>query len=841
MGVIFKHTLKNMFSKPFRTIMLMLCIVICSFAGMMTFDMSNSIRNVLKSAFLTMFGDSNVMVTAPMGLSDSDFEGLPEHEKVLISNGSTTFNVPGNTTYKYFNEKSILIYCADPEEASKLNLLASDVELTENEVAIPKALSEELNLQIGDTIEFYDEDEVAREYQVKSILPYKGILSSKFNVLMSYEGYSRMLGDEELVLGGAFVKVLDESRTKEFCEKMEEQTQGAELEDLINGEMITSQINSITSLFAILFMICLMLVIFVTISLSERIMVERMGTVGTLRSLGVSPNTTAKIVLFENALYGLIGGLIGSSLYVATRDPIFNNMFSLNSGSDIKLEMNLGSISVVTFIAVVIGAIVIECLCPIKELLKATRTSIRDLIFDNKDADYKYLKRSLIASVVMTVPAIVGLVLVLTKTVNNLGLIFGTIILLVAGLFLGFPFILRAVSILLEKLFTKANCPIAAFSCVQARTKKASVGICRLCTMAVTIGLTLFVLSSSYLAILDHRPADADVVIDGLSEQREMYSYVEDLDGVTDVEYFYYNWGVNFVLGEENVKEFETANSKRMKELYHSAVLVGTPGSYELFQSISGLPETIADDEIYMDKDVANGLGYKVGDEIPMIIAPNHPDALSRTLKLAGYCDTIKFATGTPVYVISLNNYTSVFRDYPSRAFIRCEDPQKTIETIKERSACTMESCYTMDEYAEQLKNEGAGISTVLYMLIIMGVLLTFIAVVSNQIIGFSGRRRECAVLTSTAMSRGKLKKAFFTENLVSSLLAVVVSIPFAALTTVLFQRALEMLEMNFGLAVDIPSTMMFIGGMFVLFLGTVLMPIRNIRKMKIAEQLKYE
>ena len=81
MGVVFKHTLKNMFSKPFRTIMLVLCIVICSFAGTMTFDMSNSVRNVLNSAFLSMFGDSNVMVTGNAGIEEKDFEGLPEHDK----------------------------------------------------------------------------------------------------------------------------------------------------------------------------------------------------------------------------------------------------------------------------------------------------------------------------------------------------------------------------------------------------------------------------------------------------------------------------------------------------------------------------------------------------------------------------------------------------------------------------------------------------------------------------------------------------------------------------------------------------------------------------------------
>lgn len=90
-------------------------------------------------------------------------------------------------------------------------------------------------------------------------------------------------------------------------------------------------------------------------------------------------------------------------------------------------------------------------------------------------------------------------------------------------------------------------------------------------------------------------------------------------------------------------------------------------------------------------------------------------------------------------------------------------------------------------------------------------------------------------------MSRGKLKKAFLSENLVSCLLAMAVALPFASVCTILFQKALEMLEMNFGLTVDPASTVIFLGGLFILFLLTVLMPIKHIRKMKTAEQLKYE
>ena len=245
--------------------------------------------------------------------------------------------------------------------------------------------------------------------------------------------------------------------------------------------------------------------------------------------------------------------------------------------------------------------------------------------------------------------------------------------------------------------------------------------------------------------------------------------------------------------------------------------------------TIKDLPETIGDDEIYMDKSIAKKLGYSVGDEIPMIMGANGEKALNKTMKLAGYCDPIKFAAGAAVYVVSLNNYNAIFEDHPTSAYIRCEDPKGVVDTIKERSGCMINSVLTMDDYMEEVKAQNAGMSTLLYMLIGMGVILTFVAVVSNQTIGFSGRRRECAVLVSTAMSRGKLKKAFFTESLISSIVALVVAIPFAAVVAGLFQKALEMIEMNFGLSIDLLPTMAFIFGLFLLFAAPVLTGIFNL------------
>ena len=50
-------------------------------------------------------------------------------------------------------------------------------------------------------------------------------------------------------------------------------------------------------------------------------------------------------------------------------------------------------------IGVILGAVLIECLIPLKAILKALKTSIRDIIFDNRDTEYKYSKTTLVMGI----------------------------------------------------------------------------------------------------------------------------------------------------------------------------------------------------------------------------------------------------------------------------------------------------------------------------------------------------------------------------------------------------------------------------------------------------------
>jgi ABC-type antimicrobial peptide transport system permease subunit len=119
---------------------------------------------------------------------------------------------------------------------------------------------------------------------------------------------------------------------------------------------------------------------------------------------------------------------------------------------------------------------------------------------------------------------------------------------------------------------------------------------------------------------------------------------------------------------------------------------------------------------------------------------------------------------------------------------------------------------------------------------------MTLIGMVSNQLIGFEGRKKECAVLLSTAMGRGALSGILLREMLITSLTASTMGTIVGVLMVFILNNATSASEeMVMAVELDPVMTILFFIFLVAAFTATVLFPIKNLRKMKIAEQIKYE
>ena len=229
-----------------------------------------------------------------------------------------------------------------------------------------------------------------------------------------------------------------------------------------------------------------------------------------------------------------------------------------------------------------------------------------------------------------------------------------------------------------------------------------------------------------------------------------------------------------------------------------------------------------------------------MGDEHEFLMNSGGVVPFRKTYKIAGYADPGIMEIPNTAMVISLNEYKKIYLNSPDMAYVRAENPEEIKDKIESYSSSMIKDVKTMEEYQEYEKEQGSGMISLLYMTIAMGVGLSLIGVFCNQIVGFENRKRESAVLISTALSREKLIKMFFCENLIGGLLAVILGAAVGTVETLLISKALQV-ALALPISFEVIKLVIFLLVIFASFSITIFRTIKNIKKMKISEQLKYE
>ena len=133
---------------------------------------------------------------------------------------------------------------------------------------------------------------------------------------------------------GHMMNIHDDSQVTLAMNMLKEIFPDANVVRLTASDSMMESSREFMGLMFMVFAIAFLLVIFITASLCERIVSERMSYIGTLRSLGLSARSTGLILLLENVFYALIGSLPGTIIYCIFRDTricIFESVRNLTS------------------------------------------------------------------------------------------------------------------------------------------------------------------------------------------------------------------------------------------------------------------------------------------------------------------------------------------------------------------------------------------------------------------------------------------------------------------------------------------------------------------------------
>ena len=820
MKILFKHIFKNIWAHKLRTIMLVICIAICSFTAMICFDMSGSLDIMIRSAYSSIAGSADMEVVNRTAITEDFDKDLPEHTYVGLYGISTSFDRRLSTDYSYVGRENVTVLSVEGQNAKDMGLIRPELELGDHKVVISKKFSEDFEYKEGDKIILHGENKMPVEFTVSGIEEPQGIFKvSQMMMLVGNEDLKELTEDGELVMNDVLIDFKNDSDAKPSEDIIKKAYPKAEIINMVESDDMDESIADITKLFFVLFALCMLLVIFVTVSISERVIVEKMSVVGTFRSLGLSSKLTTLSLIFENSLYGLAGGILGCVLYALIKKPFFDKILVFGTGTGV-IKPKVPDPSLGVYIAVVIGAVIIECLCPVKEIVKAIKTPIRDIIFDNKDTEYRPSKTGTVIGICLLAVSFAALIFRDSFAANIIAFTA-----FIAGVSLLFNYVIRFFAKLLEKLFVKLNWPIARLAAVEAGAKKSSVGSSVLCITAAALAMVIYIFANSLGAVFTHNSYKCDVLCALTGSKSSMLSYVKDLDGVEDVEFISY------------IQDYVKFNGKETVSIIYDM----PEGNYRMFDVFNGVSGSAGEGEVILDRALMKKHSINEGDDIDVTFNSKGFMPIEKKLRVTGRINTdYNSPTGVSM-IISDDLYKEIYKDHPTLLLIKGNDPSAVKKTIQDHSAKTVGQVFTAPEYKIQTELASAIIKMVLHVLIIIGVGLTFIGIVTNQLIGLEGRKRECAVLNSVAMPRGKLSKMFLIEGLISSGIALAAAIPVGIYMSHIFMRLMEILEMYIPIAVPVIKCVIYAVFLLGVFTLVTLFLIRALKKMDIVSQLKYE
>ena len=807
--MLLKYTLKNIFSRPGRLIVLLLCLTVACLAGYLAADFSGVLQEAIYGELTEKMGDVDYQLTsfASEGLTQEMFAGGPPVEFVGRAGVNKKEVIRTQRRYNYeITETVNFSSFTDFALARRLRLLNFDTEPGIGECAISQKYSEKYGYQIGDTIMVLNLDNDEVPLTVVQIYDTPKLLA-EISAVISFEEY-KILRSTDKVQGG-YTDVAPENM-KDFEQFMEKEHSNVICLKLSADDAFQKLLENIGSMLYLIFVLVFVLVIFVTISFTEKIITERMSVIGTLRSIGMSMRKTAFILLFENVIYGLVGSLIALVIYLCTRNMIF--MLLTDSST---IGRNSG-IPVVKCLVIIVLAVLIQILIPLKEVLKAVKTSIRDIIFDTRDSAYKVSGIKTAAGVVLIVCGLVS-----GFVAQNHWIVIVSVLLLILGAAMVVEFLVQKVTGCFAKIFARASMPVAELAARETGTKKPNSGNAVLAVAAITAAASIYVCAYSLLVSMNSIPYDTDVIITETPFKISKYEYLEEQPGVEDVTYIC-----------NETEDITVGGVKR------SAVVWMLPDS-KRYTALGELPTALADDEIILDRMTALKAGVNVGDAVEVVFHDMGVFPVPKQLRVAQITDQYELYIPCTV-IVSPVLYKELFADYVNTVLVSTQDPAG-LKTELEASLTHGETVKTYSEVKAEREKDMRTTNLGIIGVVLIAVILTLIGISGNQVIGFAGRKKEYAMLHACACGKRDIIKMIWIENImlfgVSTVIAMIVLLP----VTRMMARIFLLADIGLNLTLRYDTMLLCLVLLWVVTMLTALSPIRSLKKMNTAIEMKYE
>ena len=810
MKIILKHILRNILEKKGRSLLIVISLMIASVVFILNLTIPNQIIETKTKQARDAIGMSDILVAS---FNEFNLDDLK------MSNEKTEI-VGVNDLYLIHKDKTLAIYAVDVSKAASINLTSNTL-LKDNEIVISKSAAEKYDYNVNDTMTLELEDS-KYDLLIKDIVDSTGLLSFKtLSGIVNSETYNKITGSENNLFRTYYIDVLNDDNIDEVKDYIKENNNSKEfmVEKLIDEEKIKEDNYYTEFILTIIFVMATIMIFFVVSTLNKMIVMERMPVIGTFRSIGASKKKMNSLLILENIIYGLIGGVLGAVVSV-----IINNFATslLINSKNITTDMPLSNI-----IIGILFTIILEILMSITAVIKANKYSIKEIMFESKNSKAGFNKKESIISIILIVIS-----LVLYFFFDDTNLIFELVSLIM--FWLGVSYFIPSMMIILSKIICALAKKISSGSLLMAGKNlgynKLLVSSTRLVVISASIMLVILNVSITFNSMIDNfgiQYSEYSGMIRDVTKNYYEYDFLKNIDNIKSTRYDYmYSGEVTYDNG---------------KSLDAGPMVLGMNNSNPSVDELNYKIEDLKDDECLFDEILLKNNNLKVGDTVEFYFK-EYDQKLK--VKIVGTVNSYYYSTQREIVVINEKMFKEKITEVPFTIDFSVYDEEKVRDTIElmERELKDPDiTIWTIDDFCDIQRKNVNSFMSLFYIIISLALILSFVGIINNQIISFMERVKEIAVLNSVCMSINQLKKMLVIENITSNIVACTFGLIVSVVSLKLMNKLMYGIKMyeDFVYNYNIGFIVMTI--VLILLLQTVIVPIRKMKKINIVEAIKYE
>ena len=383
--------------------LIVISVLLSSIVIFLNLAMGDCIEKLIRTESTDIYGNYNISISSDHGnfnVKDIDWRTDKPIDQTNIM--VTILYSTDGSAYKLNS-----LDCNNFINKNLIDIKYGSSTLSRNEVIVDEESAIDNDWNIGDAISTVSTSGTTAEYKIAGIAYNKGYFAQSFSLPVLVSDIS----DSTEIYGygtneATFIMCEFDNTVNSLANIKDEINKGnnsLQVTSLVDEDNIQTQVNTVKMVLIILLLLVIMLNYYIISSNANVVLESRTSVLATFRSIGATRIRIAFVILLENIVYGLIGGIVGCIIGYMLLKPVTNILVGA-SNSDWSIDIKKICIYI---LFTIVFSILVQVLCALRHVIKFCKKPIKVLLFENGETVYRGSKKNLYFGIIFLVLAII--------------------------------------------------------------------------------------------------------------------------------------------------------------------------------------------------------------------------------------------------------------------------------------------------------------------------------------------------------------------------------------------------------------------------------------------------